>query len=276
MAIKTIIIKNIDTSDHTYAGQLITASGQYTIQSETELENFKSDNLLNEHIWTLKVKISDGVTDYKYVTASNYLHGSNEVVVQEEEVKTGGHYQTKTIKLTDLTVGWDNDTDISFPFSISLLSAGWVNNSTNAGDEIEIQVAPDTIIGAITSDISSGDTVFDVEQSVIDNIAVGYYVKLDDGTDTDDCGRVTDVDYANNKITVETAATQTFSATTPPTYIKQTIKMVPFVELEGNYITMLGQSKIGGSYIPANTIIRIRYNRKGTALDFKMIVEYLY
>jgi len=72
---KTIIIKNVDTSDHTYAGQLVEDADEYLIQSEAERVAFANDQLLNQHIWagTPLVKISDGTTDFEGAEADNYL-----------------------------------------------------------------------------------------------------------------------------------------------------------------------------------------------------------
>ena len=75
MSIKTIIIKNIDTVDHTYAGQLILDGESYTIQSEAERVAFASSILLNQHLWagTPLVAISDGVTDMTGTVGDAYL-----------------------------------------------------------------------------------------------------------------------------------------------------------------------------------------------------------
>lgn len=196
--------------------------------------------------------------------------------IMEENTKTGGHYAAESLVCSiPATTGW-HEFDFSWPVPISILSAEWINDSAFSGDEAQMIVAPDTIIGTITVDVSASASTIDVSQTVIDNTAVGYWVLLDDGTNADDCGRVTSVDEDNLKITVEIPTTNSFLASTP-TYVKQTIKMVPSLKLSSSGRHQLGESKIGGSHLPANTTVRVRYNNSdGLAKEFKVIIEYLY
>ena len=75
MSIKTIIIKNVDTVDHTYAGQLILAGEAYTIQSMEEQNKFCYDPTLNIDLWSTPVKIvvSNGVDDMSSELGDKYL-----------------------------------------------------------------------------------------------------------------------------------------------------------------------------------------------------------
>ena len=201
---------------------------------------------------------------------------NTEVIVKEEDIKTGGHFQTKSFDIScDATSGWKEMT-FSFPFSISLLSATWICKTENGGDHVQFLVSPDTIIGTITADVAASATVIDVQQSVIDNTFVGANIKLDDGTNADNVGVVISIDKTNNKITIETATTNSFLTATP-TYIKQTVEMSPHIRLHGEGPIAIGESKIGGSNIPANTTLKASYNNiSATAKTFTFILEYLY
>jgi len=209
-------------------------------------------------------------------TAIVQIMADNEVVIQEEQTKTGAHYQAQSFELSvPASTGW-HELNISFPFPISMLSAEWIGKTDYDGDSAQFIIAPDTTTGAIASDVAALDTVINVAQSVIDNTQVGYHLKLDDGTNVDDLGRVVSIDDGANQVTMETAAVNSFLAATP-TYVKQTVKMVPHICLHPSGRVQLGESKIGGSYIPANTVIRLRYNNlTGTAKTFSVIIEYLY
>ena len=199
----------------------------------------------------------------------------NEVVIREEGIKTGGHYQAQSFDvICDATTGWKEKT-VSFPFPIGLLSAEWRNKTENDGDEIEVCVGVDTIIGTLTSDVSEGDEI-NVTQSVIDNIAIGFKCSITDGTNTDDLGRILSVSPSGLTLTVETDVVTAFIASTP-TYVRQTIVMIPRLVLADSGTFELGGSKIGASYIPANIPIRIRYNNiSATAKTFSIVMEYLY
>ena len=198
-----------------------------------------------------------------------------EVLIKEEITKTGGHYGARSVEVDTDSAGW-TDVDVSFPYAIGLLSANFIVDLENHRDEIEFLVAPDATTGTITQDVAINDTIIDVSQTVIDNVAVGYCVKLDDGTTTNDLGRVLAVDKINLKITVETAATNVFANGTP-TYVKQTVKMVENFKIGKTGRVVLGESKIGASHIPANTTIRCRYNNiNGVSKKFSVAFEYLY
>lgn len=116
-----------------------------------------------------------------------------------------------------------------------------------------------------------------VQQTVIDNTCIGYYLKLDDLTNADDLGRVVYVDKSNLKVYVENNCTNTFSAFTP-TYVRQTVYSLKDCEIGVPWVHDIGQSKIGGSYIPADTIVTIEYENLSTDTDKEIVglVEYLY
>jgi hypothetical protein len=56
------IIKNIDTVDHTYAGQTIIAGGEYTVAFQEQI-TFASDNDLLVDIALGKAQINNGMED---------------------------------------------------------------------------------------------------------------------------------------------------------------------------------------------------------------------
>lgn len=56
------IIKNLDTVSHTYAGQVIEASGQYTIQASEQVKWANDDSLMSD-IATGKAQVNDGTSD---------------------------------------------------------------------------------------------------------------------------------------------------------------------------------------------------------------------
>jgi hypothetical protein len=74
----SLIIKNIDSVSHTYAGQTITAGGQYTIQTKLEQVAFSEDDSLLSDISSGLAVVNDGVADVAGVSAQiRYLSGSS-------------------------------------------------------------------------------------------------------------------------------------------------------------------------------------------------------
>jgi hypothetical protein len=193
---------------------------------------------------------------------------------QEESGDTGGHFQSVCYKMV-CPVG-ESSHDYSFLFPVSALCIIIQTTADHTDDDLEVVIGPDTIIGNITSNVVSSDTVINVSSTVLAHIKVGFYVDLFDGTNTDPLGRVTAIDASASTITVETAATQSFSAATP-TYIRMTVKCVSHFKFgfPGRY--EVGKDKIGGSYVPTGTIIRVNYTNNGVASsDFYAMIEILY
>lgn len=118
--------------------------------------------------------------------------------------------------------------------------------------------------------------ILHVSQTVLDNIARGFYVTLDDGIHTDNLGRVTAVNKTDGTIVVENAASQNFSSASP-TYVKVTVRPIDNLELVSSMVYNVGESKIGGLHIPANQIVRISYtNNSSSQKQFVFSYEYLY
>jgi len=189
--------------------------------------------------------------------------------IQEEVIETGGHFQCISINVASTASG-TAQTDISWPFPVSILSAEVLISSDNLGDNIEALVGPNTIIGVLSSPVTSGTTVLPVSSTVLDNISVGYFVTVD----SQNLGRVLEIDQDAETITVENETTASISA---GEYILQTIKFISSFELVTEGRITLGDTKIGASYIPANTTIRCKYTNNGPIdKDFAVMIEYLY
>ena len=116
-----------------------------------------------------------------------------------------------------------------------------------------------------------------VSQTVVDNTAKGYYIKLDDLTNADDVGRIISIDTTNNYIYVDTNLTNSFAVATP-TYIRQCVCPIKDYIIGPPWHYSIGEAKIGGSSIPEDIDVTIEYTNKSTTDDktFIGILEYLY
>lgn len=115
-----------------------------------------------------------------------------------------------------------------------------------------------------------------VSSTVVNYTFIGYYIKLNDGTNIDDVGRVLSVNKNTNKIYVEFNPIHSFNAATP-TYVLQTIYILKNYEIQEPWEHNIGQSKIGGAYVPADIAITIDYTNNTNATSVILgRVEYLY
>lgn len=199
---------------------------------------------------------------------------NNTIRIKEEYMQTGGNFKAISKKMT-CPVGISVH-DHSFDYPISALSITLNTSALNTNDIVETDVGPDTVIGIITSDVAADTNVINVSRTAIEILNVGYKVTLDDGTNQDFLGIVTSIDLNNNTITTKNNTTHAF-LTTSPTYVKMTVNIIEdfTIGYPGRY--EIGKDKIGGSYVPPSTVIRVTYNNTGAeTVDFYAVIEYLY
>lgn len=197
------------------------------------------------------------------------------VKVVEEDPDEEKSFQTITLGITvPAASGWHTQ-DHTFPLDISVISSDLLIKEENVGDKMEVLVAPDTIVGAVIQDVKQGDTEIFVQQSVLDHVYKGYYIKLiDQNKGIADVGRV--LQKKTNSIVVEIPSQMDFSMAAP-TYVAMTIKLFNDWEFPGAGRIDIGDAKIGASLIPANTIIRLCYwNRENVAKRFVAPLDILY
>ena len=205
---------------------------------------------------------------------------SNTVKIDEEaDGTTQGIYKFKGFQI-DIPSGSPGNvttsvTTLNYP--ITLINGWFIAHDDMCGDQINLSVADNTVIGAIASPVYSGNTEIIVTGTVIDNIYKGYYMSLTDGVNLNSLGEVIDIDYVNSKIIVENEAVNNFSPLSP-TYVLMTVKVIENFSIPvTNMRYAFAEKKVGGKYLPANTPWYIKYtNNSGNAKTFCYNLEYLY
>jgi hypothetical protein len=200
-----------------------------------------------------------------------------EVKIIEEEVRTGGFWGVEHIEI-ESEGQTDSIATKVWPMNITALAMHVLLKENMEGDEMTVEVAPDTTIGALTAPHGTGDTVLNVTGTVCANIEIGFYLRLLDASNgTTEQMRVIGVDKTACTVTMESPLVNTYNPA-GPTYCQLTVKRVNRVKLPGfsGDIT-LGVGKLGGSHLPANTPVRITYHNNGVVdKTFFGYVEYLY
>lgn len=201
----------------------------------------------------------------------------NVVKILEENIATGENYMVET-KLVSCPTGPNVTTtyDFTWPIPINVLTLMTKTKSDNLLDNVSCCAGPNTIIGVLAASAVTGASILTVSSTVIQYTMVGYYLNLLDNSGTVDCGRVLSKNTNLNTVTIETPLSRSYSVFSP-TYVRQTVYVVNDFTFghAGSY--NLGNSKIGGSYVPANTIVRVTYTNNGnTAKVISVLVEYLY
>jgi len=199
------------------------------------------------------------------------------ITVKEEETPTGGHFAAETIVI-DAGNFETKVQDIFWPIPINVLEIIVHPTIGMDNDTISVDIAPNTTVGVLTATGATGATVLNVSSTVTDNIEIGFHCCLAGHTGAMAMlGRVLNVDGPNGQITTEFPITE-WDFAPSLTAVQQDIYMMYKHELPVSAVPFhVGGSKIGASYIPANTTIRCTYNNSSTgAKHFVATVEYLY
>ena len=196
----------------------------------------------------------------------------NSVNVIQQAGTTGGNYGLCSHSFT-IPAGAIESYTFSFKTNVSISSVHFTTNTTQTGDLVSCWTAPHTPIGGITSNVSVGDTVISVAQSVVQELVLGCMMTLTDGTNTCEMSRVIGIDSVNMKVTCETASTFAFSAATPTT-VQMSFPTVTNFEIADPNLISLGENHIGAAFLPANVPIMITYQNKSQTAS-KYFVFYM-
>lgn len=99
---------------------------------------------------------------------------------------------------------------ISFPFDMYIWEINLSQQSFCIGDKLSVQIAPDTVLGVLKSDVKVGDNVINCSPTVTDRIARGCEIGLSDGVNKEYLGIVTS--FTNSQITTSIAPMNNYAA----------------------------------------------------------------
>jgi len=160
------------------------------------------------------------------------------------------------------------------PFQVRALNITINPGAENVDDCIDILTMPDTTVGAITSTVNIDDTVLPVSETVIDNIDVGFRVKIVDGVNSEELGFVLAIDVENGTITVQTASTGSYP---PGSLIQMSIPRVIKYKIRSNHPITFGDKASGSALLPVSLPTAIDYyNHDGLAKEFCLNADIWY
>lgn len=156
------------------------------------------------------------------VCYNNQDHVVNLDSIQIERTITGDESESTFYKNHDkfniipisITAPPDQTTviNITFKYSVNVHFVKFTTNSDHLGDLLSAAYNPDTIIGVTTSTVLNDTNTLAVNSTVLENIIVGYYVKITDDVNTSDLGVCVAVDSVLGTITTDLNTTYEFSA----------------------------------------------------------------
>ncbi len=207
-----------------------------------------------------------------------YSLNVNSVVTVKEERggNTNGNFSVESIVI-DAPANATTTKVISWPYTISVFVLEFQTEDIQKDDVADIVIDPGTPIGSLMANAGVGDTTITVLDTVMRYANVGFEISLGDGTNTNDLGRIVGVDAVNSRLTMERATTHALSASSS-TLVLLTVRMLRNYVFGVGGPVILGESRIGGSLIPANSQIHVIYqnNSLTEAKRWRITVESLY
>jgi len=203
------------------------------------------------------------------------------VKVQEEHTPTGGKWEGTAFFLQGNTGPSETTQDFIWDNPISVLDIQIITEASNRYDAVQLEVIPPNIgfgegvIGTLVQTGTTGATGISVSQSIIDNIQIADNLSLQQGAQVQELGNIISIDSVNNIVYCKNPLEYEFSAA-GPTLVKFKRFVIENFVLGPPQRCPLGDSKIGGSYVPAGYIVRARYINNGTdPKELYCIIEYM-
>lgn len=192
---------------------------------------------------------------------------------EETNRKTKGRFRSHGFSVNALA-NTNTTHDFTFKYDIAPLVIKFRTNETHRGDIINLFIAPNVTIGALTQTANSGNNYFYITPASFDWLSIGCVCRITTGLVTNELGDVIDIDYSTGKVTVENNLSNTFSS---GSFVQMSVSVMRNYIISEPGDHSIGDSKIGASFIPKGQIVRLVYtNNSNTDKLFVWSTEMLY
>lgn len=237
------------------------------------------NNIISHNLWSEEIPGSCpfGVTGHTLLDVIINERVSTKIKMIEEDTRgTSGRYRCNGYTY-DVFPGPDTDFQIvgtsSLPYPIRAYVFTLQPTEENIGDYVTFLTAPNTPIGVLIQDVSSG-TVLNVSDTVITNIAIGFDVSLNDGVTSQKLGECIAIDTVNKTITVSSSVSNSFGIGTA---VLITIKRIENVRITTRNQMVFGANTFGSTLVPAGISGVLMYkNMTSTSKKISAMLEISY
>ena len=161
---------------------------------------------------------------------------------------------------------------IVFKYDVQLIRAKYLDLPSNAGDILNADISPNTIIGQINIPCSTGQSMIYADASVLKYLQVGYDVSITNGLTSDDLGQCLEIN--SNHIIVETKLVNNYGEGSA---IGMTVPLIRDLSFSGANSERVIQGTTKTSLLPKGVPIVLKYNNlTGTAAKFVFDLEVLF
>jgi hypothetical protein len=150
--------------------------------------------------------------------------------------------------------------DFKYDYPVSLYSTTIIPTSENIGDSLDVLTAPDTVVGAIQSDLQVGSSLMSIGD--VTPIYIGYMLTITDGVNTNDLGEVIGKNETLNTLRFSKPTTNSFSAISP-SYVMITVPRIENMMIINTQDRILGSTILNAATLPKGVVIRLKYTNNG-------------
>ena len=201
----------------------------------------------------------------------------SEVRIKEDSAIVSRNVKIVPIVFDNVASNTSQTQSFTFQYVTSMYSYMFMTDDFNKGDSITIAVNPNTPLGLITSDITSGDMVISPPAPLFAFGQNGFNVTVSDGTNTSDLGEIISMDSMSQTITVEQAADNNFSSVNTVLYM--TYYNMRNLIIGPPQCYRFGDDVIGGAAVPVGTTVTFTYTNNAVSSNIsdepKSFVVYL-
>ncbi len=189
---------------------------------------------------------------------------SNDIVkIKEDSVVIPRNVWIQDIEFSGISPSTSQQKTFTFDIVTSMYSFSFVTDNDNRGDEFTIAVNPDTTLGLITQNVAIGDTTLHAPPGLLLYGWNGFELKLTDGVNTDDLGKIISINKETGVVTFTNPAEHNFSAAN--TLVQMTYYVMKTLKFGAPGVLKFGDDIIGGASPAIGTTVRFTYHNNTPA-----------
>jgi hypothetical protein len=196
------------------------------------------------------------------------------ILIKQNNIEKGNNnyrVESKSFSIPANTIG---SQIFTWPIDINVLTVNFSTDSTQTGDIINAYIAPNTTVGVLTSPVSAGSTIFNINPNTLNYLNIGYNANITNGTQNNNLGMVTSIDTTNLSITTQNSCSNPFII---GDYMQMTVQNICNFELGAPTLYAFGKKNILASHVPKNTPIQMTYQNNSSSIKkFVFYIEYNY
>jgi hypothetical protein len=182
------------------------------------------------------------------------------VSLREDYKGTNGYYHVEGYTVT---VPGNTTTTLTYsqPYQTVVMDISFASDLSMQGDVLNI-ASDDIVVGAITANVTAGQTFVIVGDTVIANVVRGFRITISNGVNTDPLFKIIAIDTVNKILTLDRAFAFNFTANAASVAMR-----VSFAE---NYRIgppmkhQMGSNISGGVSMPANHLSKASYTNNSS------------